>query len=68
MALEIERKFRVRDESWQAHCTGQHEIRDGLVAVANGRKVRVRICDLRATLTVKVVIAFFCTSVEISVE
>ena len=26
---------------------------DGLIAVAKGRKVRVRICDQRATLTVK---------------
>jgi CYTH domain-containing protein len=53
MALEIERKFLVRDESWRASCTGQHEIRDGLIAVAYGRKVRVRVCDRRATLTVK---------------
>jgi adenylate cyclase len=53
MALEIERKFLVRDESWRASSTSQHEIRDGLIAVADGRKVRVRICDLRATLTVK---------------
>jgi adenylate cyclase len=53
MALEIERKFLVQDESWRAHCTGQHEIRDGLIAIAEGRKVRVRICDRGATLTVK---------------
>ena len=53
MVLEIERKFLVRDESWRAHCVRQHEIRDGLIAIADGRKVRVRICDQRATLTVK---------------
>ena len=53
MALEIERKFLVRDETWRAHCARQHEIRDGLIAIAEGRKVRVRICDERATLTVK---------------
>lgn len=53
MALEIERKFLVRDGSWRAHCARQHEIRDGLIAIADGRKVRVRICDQRATLTVK---------------
>jgi CYTH domain-containing protein len=29
------------------------KIRDGLIAIAGGRKVRVRICDQRATLTVK---------------
>jgi CYTH domain-containing protein len=53
MAVEIERKFLVRDDSWRNHVTNQHEIRDGLIAVANGRKVRVRICQRRATLTVK---------------
>lgn len=53
MALEIERKFLLRDESWRAHCARQHEIRDGLIAVAVGRKVRVRISDRKATLTVK---------------
>jgi len=53
MALEIERKFLVRDESWRARCAHQYEIRDGLIAIADGRKVRVRICDQRATLTVK---------------
>ena len=42
MALEIERKFLVRDESWRAHCAYRHEIRDGLIAIADGRKVRVR--------------------------
>jgi adenylate cyclase len=53
MALEIERKFLVRDGGWRTSCTRQHEIRDGLIAIAAGRKVRVRICDQRATLTVK---------------
>jgi adenylate cyclase len=53
MAVEIERKFLVRDESWRALFTRKQEIRDGLIAVANGRKVRVRICDQRATLAVK---------------
>ena len=53
MALEIERKFLVRDDSWRACSSRHHEIRDGLIAVADGRKVRVRICDLHATLTVK---------------
>jgi len=53
MAVEIERKFLVSDDTWRKHVTHQHEIQDGLIAVANGRKVRVRICDQRATLTVK---------------
>ena len=53
MAVEIERKFLVRDHSWRGLFTRKQEIRDGLIAVANGRKVRVRICDQRATLAVK---------------
>ena len=53
MAIEIERKFLVRDQSWRGLYTRQQEIRDGLIAVANGRQVRVRICDQRATLAVK---------------
>ena len=53
MALEIERKFLVRDETWWDIFTSKQEITDGLIAVANGRKVRVRICDQRATLAVK---------------
>ena len=53
MAVEIERRFLVRDESWRTQVTRQQAIRDGLIAVAANRKVRVRICDRRATLTVK---------------
>jgi adenylate cyclase len=49
----IPRRLDRRDESWRDLFTGQQEIRDGLIAVANGRKVRVRICDERATLAVK---------------
>ena len=40
MAVEIERKFLVRDDSWRGLVTRQTEIRDGLIAIANGRKVR----------------------------
>ena len=53
MALEIERKFLVRDKSWRDIFTSKLEITDGLIAVANSRKVRVGICDQRATLAVK---------------
>ena len=53
MAVEIERKFLVRDDSWRSLVTRQTEIRDGLVAVADGRKVRVRICDEQSTLAVE---------------
>jgi CYTH domain-containing protein len=53
MAVEIERKFLVRGDSWRSQVTRQQEIRDGLIAVAGGRQVRVRICDQQATLAVK---------------
>lgn len=53
MAIEIERKFLVRDETWWDIFTSKQENTDGLIAVANGRKVRVRVCDQRATLAVK---------------
>ena len=53
MAVEIERKFLVRDDSWRGQATRQQNIRDGLIARVDGRKVRVRICDQRATLAVK---------------
>jgi len=53
MAVEIERKFLVRDDSWRNQVTRRQEIRDGLIAFEKNRKVRVRICDQQATLTVK---------------
>jgi CYTH domain-containing protein len=53
MALEIERKFLVHDDSWRNLVSHRQEITDGLIAVADRRKVRVRICDQRATLAVK---------------
>src|SRR5262245_30639302 len=53
MAIEIERKFLVHDDSWRNLVSRRQEITDGLIAVADGRKVRVRICDQLATLAVK---------------
>jgi len=53
MAIEIERKFLLADESWRSDVTHSERLTDGLVAVTAGRKVRVRIYENRATLTVK---------------
>jgi len=53
MPLEIERKFLIEHDGWKASCTRSIRIRDGLIASENGRKVRVRIADGRATLAVK---------------
>ncbi len=53
MAKEIERKFLIVSDDWRKLVTHQVEIQDGILAVNNGRKVRVRFYDNRATLTVK---------------
>lgn len=53
MGVEIERKFLVINEDWKRQVTETVRLRDGLVALAGGRKVRVRIAGETATLTVK---------------
>jgi len=53
MALEIERKFLLADESWRDLVSHSERFRDGLIAAMDGRKVRVRVYEDRATLTVK---------------
>jgi CYTH domain-containing protein len=53
MPLEIERKFLVSHDDWKSLSTHSFHMRDGLVTHSDGRKVRVRICDREATLTVK---------------
>ncbi|WP_020695770.1 CYTH domain-containing protein [Reyranella massiliensis] len=53
MATEIERKFLLAGDGWRTQFTHRKRIRDGLVATAGRRKVRVRAYDDRATLTIK---------------
>ncbi len=53
MPLEIERKFLVTDASWREQCTKSERLRDGLVAVSDGLKVRVRLYEDRATLAIE---------------
>ncbi|WP_170295119.1 CYTH domain-containing protein [Paracoccus aestuariivivens] len=53
MAKEIERKFLVANSGWQAGVSHQQELHDGLISTTEGRKVRVRIQDDQAILTVK---------------
>lgn len=53
MPQEIERKFLVRSDAWRADVVRSERLRDGLVAASDGRKVRVRLYEDRATLTVK---------------
>ncbi|MDS9470051.1 CYTH domain-containing protein [Paracoccus sp. MBLB3053] len=53
MAREIERKFLVATDGWKDMVLYSQELRDGLILANDGRKLRVRIQDDRALLTVK---------------
>lgn len=53
MAAEIEHKFLVIDQSYQAMASERHELTQGYLCRDKGRTVRVRICDDHAFLTVK---------------
>lgn len=53
MPLEIERKFLTASDEWKTKASRAVNLRDGLLATEGGRKVRVRIEDGRATLTIK---------------
>jgi adenylate cyclase len=53
MAKEIERKFLVSGAGWRQQVVRSEQLRDGLVSATEGRKVRVRFQDDRATLTIK---------------
>jgi adenylate cyclase len=53
MRFEIERKFLVAHEGWRAAATARRSLRDGLVGQFGRGKVRVRLDEDRAWLTVK---------------
>ena len=53
MAIEIERKVLTVSTDWKKNCVKTISLRDGLIASVNGRKVRVRIANHQAFLTVK---------------
>ncbi|WP_422016174.1 CYTH domain-containing protein [Reyranella sp.] len=53
MGIEIERKFLVTSGDWRGNVVREQHLVDGLVAMTGGRKVRVRVCDGQATLTIK---------------
>jgi adenylate cyclase len=52
VAIEIERKFLVGDDSWRAGAVGT-DYRQGYLAILPHCSVRVRVADDRAWLTVK---------------
>jgi adenylate cyclase len=53
MPTGIERKFLVIGDAWRNAVTGSQRLRDGMVARFGDGKVRVRIADDQAWLTVK---------------
>jgi adenylate cyclase len=53
MAVEIERKFLPRSDAWRRQAVSVKALRQGYLAVAPDRSVRVRISDADAWLTLK---------------
>ena len=53
MALEIERKFLVKDDSYKSMAYSASRIAQGYICSARGRTVRVRIRDEKGYLTIK---------------
>jgi CYTH domain-containing protein len=51
--IEIERKFLIANDAWKHYVVGSVNIRDGLIASYKSRKVRVRISDQIAVITIK---------------
>src|SRR5262249_8596370 len=51
--IEIERKFLIANDAWKQSVVGTVNIRDGLIASYRSRKVRVRISDQIAVITIK---------------
>ena len=51
--IEIERKFLVANDAWRQSAVRSVSIRDGLIAVYQDRKVRVRISGDIATVAIK---------------
>ena len=53
MALEIERKFLVKDDSYKQMAYHSSRIAQGYICSMRGRTVRVRISDEKGYLTIK---------------
>jgi CYTH domain-containing protein len=53
MALEIERKYLVVDDAWKRDVIKSEHMSDGLIARFGDGKVRVRLTDGSASLTIK---------------
>ena len=53
MALEIERKFLLANDDWKREVVKSERLRDGLIARFGEGKVRVRLTESNAWLTIK---------------
>lgn len=53
MAIETERKFLLRSEAWRDHVASVTPMRQGYIAAATDRSVRVRIAGPKAWITAK---------------
>jgi adenylate cyclase len=53
MKIEIERKFLIRDNGWRDEVVSVERLRDGLVGLFDGGKIRVRLGDSHASLAIK---------------
>ena len=53
MAIEIERKFLLRDDSWQASADSGEFIRQGYLAGSEKSSIRVRIAGDQANINIK---------------
>ena len=53
MALEIERKFLVKDPSFINEATSSRHIEQGYLSTDTNATVRVRVCDDKAFITIK---------------
>jgi adenylate cyclase len=53
MAIEIERKFLLKNDSWRDYCTKKMELRQGYLSCAKDCIVRVRVSDEEGWVTIK---------------
>ena len=53
MAVEIERKFLVKDDTYKALSFAHSHIRQGYLSSGQGKTIRIRLRDTRAYITIK---------------
>lgn len=53
MAIEIERKYRISNDSWRDEVHESHRIRQGYLATTDRSSTRVRVSGQQATINIK---------------